>query len=46
MAIRGGNVYVGVLWPDRVLNSTNAITWEPIHQFDQHVLSLSFGQLG
>ncbi len=46
MAIRGGETYVGILWPGRVLTSVDAITWEPIHQFDQHVLSLSFGQLG
>ncbi len=46
MAIRGGDVYVGVLWPGRVLTSADAITWEPIHQFDQHVLSLSFGRIG
>lgn len=39
-------VYVGVLWPGRILTSTDAITWEPAHQFEQHVLCLGYGHLG
>jgi hypothetical protein len=46
MATLGNGTYIGVLWPGRVLTSTDAITWSLTHTFQQHVLSLSYGRLG
>jgi hypothetical protein len=46
MATLGNGIYVGVLWPGRMLTSADAIKWEPAHQFELHVLSLSYGRLG
>jgi len=44
--IRGGDLYVGVLWPGRILTSKDAITWLETHAFTHHVLGLSYGRLG
>lgn len=46
VAVLGGGIYLGALWPGHVLISTDAINWNPSHQFAQHVLSLNFGHLG
>ena len=46
MAKRGGDVYVGVLWPGRILTSKDAITWSETHTFPHHILGLSHGRLG
>ena len=46
LATHGGGAFVGSLWPGRVMRSTDGIHWTQVHQFDQHVLSLAYGQLG
>jgi len=39
-------LYLGVVWPGRLLSSTDAITWRDVHEFPHHVLGLAFGRLG
>ncbi|MCE9603716.1 MAG: hypothetical protein K8U03_02310 [Planctomycetia bacterium] len=42
----GGGVYVGALWPGRIMRSTDAVRWEEVVRLSDHVLALAFGSLG
>lgn len=42
----GGGVYVGSLWPGRMMRSTDGIAWEEVARLPQHCLALDFGKLG
>jgi hypothetical protein len=42
----GAGIYIGVLWPGRLLRSTDAIRWDQVHEFPHHVLGLAFGRMG
>ena len=42
----GGGIYVGSLWPGKLLRSTDAIHWEIIRELPHHVLALTYGHLG
>jgi hypothetical protein len=42
----GKGVYVGSLWPGKLLRSTDAIRWEPVREFPHHILALTHGDLG
>jgi hypothetical protein len=42
----GNGVYVGSLWPGKLLRSTDAIRWEQVRELPHHVLALTYGKLG
>ena len=42
----GDGVYVGSLWPGKLLRSTDAVRWEQVHELPHHVLALAHGRLG
>lgn len=42
----GGGVYVGSLWPGKIMRSTDAIKWTEAKTFPDHVLALAYGTLG
>ena len=42
----GNGVYVGSLWPGKLLRSTDAIRWEQVHELPHHVLALTCGNFG
>jgi hypothetical protein len=42
----GNGVYVGSLWPGKLLRSTDAVRWEQVHELPHHVLALTYGNLG
>ncbi|TVP96777.1 MAG: hypothetical protein EA381_16625 [Planctomycetaceae bacterium] len=42
----GEGVFVGSLWPGKLLRCTDGIAWEPTQEMPHHVLALAFGRLG
>lgn len=46
VAVFGNGVYIGALWPGKVLHSTDGIEWYGVYKFPNNVLSLAFGKLG
>ncbi len=42
----GGGVFVGSLWPGRMLRSIDAVHWAEVVKLPKHVESLAFGELG
>lgn len=45
-AAAGGGVYIGSLWPGKIMRSTDGIKWTEATTFPDHVLALAFGTLG
>ncbi|WP_437228936.1 WD40/YVTN/BNR-like repeat-containing protein [Planctomicrobium sp. SH661] len=45
-AAYGGGVFVGSVWPGRMLHSTDAVRWKEGQQLPHHVLGLNHGELG
>lgn len=39
-------IFIGTLWPGKILRSTDGIRWKQVHQFPHHILALAHGQLG
>jgi len=46
VAAYGDGIYVGALWPGKLLHSRDAIHWNVVQEFPQHVHSLEHGVLG
>ena len=46
VAAFGNGIYVGSLWPGKLLRSTDGIRWEKTHELPHHILSVSYGSLG
>lgn len=44
-AIYGNGLFIGVLWPGRILTSKDGVKWTEVHKFPNHILSLGFGVL-
>ncbi len=44
-AVFGGGVYVGSLWPGKLLKSTDGIAWSQVHESPHHVLGFAYGRL-
>jgi len=42
-ATYGNNLFVGVKYKGRILNSQDGITWNEIHKFDTHLETVTFG---
>lgn len=42
----GNGVYVGSLWPGKLLTSRDGISWKPTHESPQHILGFAYGRLG
>jgi len=46
VATFGSGVYVGALWPGKIMRSTDGIHWQQTHPLPHHVLALTYGKLG
>ena len=46
LAAFGDGIFIGSLWPGKVMRSTDGIRWKQVHQFEQHALSFAHGRLG
>ena len=46
IATFGNGVFLGALWPGKLLRSTDGMRWEQVHEFSHHVLGLAHGRLG
>lgn len=46
IAAFGNGIYVGALWPGKLLHSTDAIAWNVVAELPQSVACLAFGVLG
>lgn len=46
VATFGYGVYVGSLWPGKLLRSTDGIHWKPVFELPHHILGLGHGRLG
>lgn len=46
VAAFGDGVYVGALWPGKLLQSRDAIRWDQVQELPNHVLTLEHGVLG
>jgi hypothetical protein len=46
IATFGAGLYVGTLWPGKILCSEDGINWELTHELSHNILTLAFGQLG
>jgi len=46
VAAFGDGIYVGSLWPGKLLRSDDGIQWNPILDLPHHVLSIAWGHLG
>jgi hypothetical protein len=46
VAAFGQGIYVGSLWPGKLLRSTDAVHWKQVHELPHHVFALAYGQLG
>lgn len=46
IAAYGEGIYVGSLWPGKMLRSTDGIAWKEVTQLPQSVSCLAFGKLG
>jgi hypothetical protein len=42
----GDGVFVGTLWPGKILRSTDGIDWVEVHKFPHNVLTLTHGRIG
>ena len=42
----GNGVFVGTLWPGKLMRSTDGIRWKQVREFPFHVLAMSYGRLG
>lgn len=45
-ATYGEKIYIGVLWPGRIMRSIDGIQWKEVHKFPHHILGLAHGHLG
>lgn len=46
VAAFGDGIYVGSLWPGKLLRSTDGVHWKPVLDLPQHILGLGYGKLG
>jgi hypothetical protein len=46
VAAFGDGVYVGSVWPGKLLRSTDAVHWQAVQQLPHHVFALAHGRLG
>ena len=46
VAAFGDGVYVGSLWPGKLLRSTDGIHWKSVLELPHHILGLGYGKLG
>ena len=46
VAAFGDGVYIGSLWPGKLLRSTDGIHWKPVLELPHHILGLGYGKLG
>jgi hypothetical protein len=46
VAAFGQGVYVGAVWPGKLLRSSDGIDWAEVHLFPHNVLTLAYGQIG
>ena len=42
----GAGIFIGSLWPGKLLRSTDGIHWKQVHEFPHHILALAHGRLG
>jgi len=45
-AVFGQGIFVGSLWPGKIMRSTDGIRWKQVHEFPLHILALAHGRLG